>query len=121
MLEQQLAQLNQQVIHFYREGRFEQAIDLATQACDLIRRQCGPQHPDLAAILADLANLYRAAGNPTGAEPLYQEALAVARAAWGEQHPEVATSLTHLAAFYEAVGNETAAEPLYQQAVAIRR
>src|SRR6266571_9052283 len=69
MFEQQLASLNQQVIEAYRAGQYQQAIDLATQACDLVRRQCGPNHPDVAAILTDIGNMYRAADNPAGAEP----------------------------------------------------
>ena len=46
----------------------------------------GPDHPDVAASLNNLAELYRAQGKYADAEPLYQRALVI-RAKRTEQNP----------------------------------
>lgn len=51
----QIDRLDQQVIQLYQQGRYEQAIQPATKACDLARRHLGKEHPDFAASLSNLA------------------------------------------------------------------
>ncbi len=80
----------------------------------------GPEHPDVAYSLNNLAELYRAQGAYAEGEPLYQRALVIRENVLGPEHPDVATSLNNLAELYRAKGAYAEAEPLYQRALAIR-
>ena len=51
----------------------------------------GPEHPDVANSLNNLAALYQAQGRYAEAEPLYKRALAISEKALGPEHPDVAT------------------------------
>ena len=57
----------------------------------------GPDHPDVAKALTNLAVLSRAQGRDYIAEPLYRRALLIREKALGPHDPEVATSLSNLA------------------------
>jgi tetratricopeptide (TPR) repeat protein len=118
---QQIAHLNQQVVQLYYQGRYEQAIRLATRARDLIRQHLGKDHPQFATSLNGLAELYASMGNYAAAEPLYRQALEINRAALGDNHPDFAAGLNRLANLYRLMGNSTAAEPLFRQALEINR
>jgi tetratricopeptide (TPR) repeat protein/CHAT domain-containing protein len=111
--------LNQQVIELYRAGRYGEAIPLATEALRIRETALGPEHPDVATSLNNLAELYKGQGNYSAAEPLYQRALRVWEAALGPDHPDVANSLNNLALLYSDQGNYSAAEPLYQRALRV--
>ncbi|MGG6241016.1 tetratricopeptide repeat protein [Nodosilinea sp. AN01ver1] len=60
-------------------------------------------------------------GRYSGAEPLYQDALAMRKRLLGDEHPAVATSLNNLAMLYDNQGRYGEAEPLYQDALAMRK
>jgi tetratricopeptide (TPR) repeat protein len=53
----------------------------------------GPEHPDTALSLNNLAALYHATGAYAKAEPLFERALAIREKAPGRQHPDTALSL----------------------------
>ena len=57
----------------------------------------GPDHPDVATSLNDLASLYDTQGDYAKAEPLYKRSLSIWEKALGPDHPDVATSLNNLA------------------------
>jgi CHAT domain-containing protein len=80
----------------------------------------GPEHPDVASSLNNLANLYRVQGKYGEAEPLYERSLAISEKAVGPEHPYVAQSLNNLANLYRVQGKYGEAEPLYKRALAIR-
>jgi hypothetical protein len=48
----------------------------------------GPEHPDVADSLHDLASLYYRQGRYPEAEPLYQRALAIREQQLGPEHPD---------------------------------
>ena len=81
----------------------------------------GDDHPDYAASLNNLAELYRSMGIYSDAEPLYRQATEIWRKSLGEDHPDCATSLNNLALMYYSIGRYNDAEPLYRQATEIRR
>ena len=58
----------------------------------------GPEHPETANSLNNLAVLYSSMGDYAKAEPLYRRALAICEKALGPEHPDTATSLNSLAA-----------------------
>jgi CHAT domain-containing protein len=62
----------------------------------------GPDHPNVATALNNLAGLYQAQGRYTEAEPLYMRSLAVREKALGPEHPNVATSHNNLAVLHLA-------------------
>lgn len=80
----------------------------------------GPEHPQVAATIVDLASLYRAQSRFTQAEPLYQWALTLQRKTLGPDHPDVADSLEEYAALLRQTNRETEAAQTEAQARAIR-
>jgi CHAT domain-containing protein/Tfp pilus assembly protein PilF len=112
-------QLNQQVYQLLNQGQYTAAMPLAERALAIREKVLGPEHPDVAESLNNLANLYGELGNYSQAEPLHQRALAIAEKVLGPEHPDVARSLNNLAALYRDMGNYSQAEPLYQRALAI--
>jgi tetratricopeptide (TPR) repeat protein len=85
----------------------------------ICEQQLGPQHPDTANCLNNLAILYEAQGKHEQAEPLLVRALSIREQQLGPQHPDTAQSLNNLAALYRDQGKFAEAEPLYQRALAI--
>jgi tetratricopeptide (TPR) repeat protein len=79
----------------------------------------GPDHPDVATDLNNLALILRALGQPEAARPLQERALAIDEAAYGPDHPDVATALNNLALILQALGQPEAARPLQERALAI--
>jgi tetratricopeptide (TPR) repeat protein len=68
----------------------------AVAALAIRENTLGPNHPDTAAALNDLALLLKEKGDYDGAEPLYRRALAIREKALGPNHPDTAHSLTNL-------------------------
>jgi CHAT domain-containing protein/Tfp pilus assembly protein PilF len=112
--------LHGQVLQYYATGRYQQAIPLAQRALAITEKALGPEHPDTALSLSDLAALYQATGAYAKAEPLHQRALAIREKALGPDHPDTSVSLNNLAELYRATGAYAKAEPLYRRALAIR-
>jgi CHAT domain-containing protein/Tfp pilus assembly protein PilF len=117
---QEAEALNQQVLQFYQQGRFTDAIPLAQRALAMREKALGPEHPDTAKSLNNLAALYEATGAYGQAEPLHRRALAIHENTLGPNHPDTATSLNNLAGVYQKMGAYAQAEPLYKRALAIR-
>jgi tetratricopeptide (TPR) repeat protein len=116
---EEAVQLNAQVMKLYAAGRFGEAIPLAQKALAIREKALGPEHPDTASSLNNLALLYEATGAYAQAEPLLKRALAIGEKALGPEHPNTATSLNNLAGLYEAMGAYAQAEPLLKRALAI--
>ena len=68
----------------------------------LTEKTLGPDHPDVASALNNLAVLCRDQGRYAEAEPLFQRALAIAEKALGLDHPDISVRLGNLALVYEA-------------------
>lgn len=82
-------------------------------------RGYGPDHPEAAVALNNLAWLLRSAGRPAAAEPLYRRALAIDERASGPHGPEAAVDLNNLAELLRDTGRAGEAGPLYARAVGI--
>lgn len=52
--------LNQEAIKLYRAGNYERAVVVAKKAIEVVQENVGPDHPNVATSLENLANLYRA-------------------------------------------------------------
>ena len=79
----------------------------------------GPDHPDVATDLNNLAQLLRATNRLGEAEPLMRRALAIDEASYGPDHPAVARDLNNLALLLRATNRLGEAEPVYRRVVAI--
>jgi tetratricopeptide (TPR) repeat protein len=103
----------------YLLGDYADAQFLDERALALYEQVVGPDHPDIALSLNNLAMLYRAQGRYGAAEPLLQRALALVERVEGPNHPHVAVSLNNLALLYRVQGRYEVAEPLLQRALAL--
>ncbi|HXG24111.1 MAG TPA: tetratricopeptide repeat-containing protein [Chthonomonadales bacterium] len=112
--------LNQEVMELYRAGKYDRAVRVAQKALQVAEQNVGPDHPDVATSLNNLAVLYDTQGDYAKAEPLYKRALAIWEKALGPDHPDVATILENLAALYRATKRGSEAEALEQRAAKIR-
>ncbi len=105
--------------YLQERGRYADAEPLSQLALRIREQQLGPEHPDVATSLNNLANLYSQQGNDTMAEPLFQRALRIRERLLGSEHPETAQSLNDLANLYYKQSKDMEAEPLYKRALYI--
>ena len=66
--------LNREVMELYRAGEYDRAVAVAQKALHTAERNVGPDHPDVATSLENLAALYRALKRDSEAEALEQRA-----------------------------------------------
>jgi CHAT domain-containing protein/Tfp pilus assembly protein PilF len=109
----------EQVQTLYQQRKVREAIPLQEQELTWTEKTYGPDHPDTAFSLNNLAFLYFIQGAYAKAEPLYLRALAIREKALGPDHPDTATSLNNLAGLYHSQGAYAKAEPLYLRSLAI--
>ena len=109
----------QKVQSLYQQGKFSEAIPLQEQVLAWTEKTYGPDHPNTATSLNNLAGLYDSQGASAKAEPLYLRALSIEEKALGPDHPDTATSLNNLASLYTNQGAYAKAEPLFLRALAI--
>jgi tetratricopeptide (TPR) repeat protein len=103
-----------------RQGDFVEAEQLYKRSVAISEKALGPNHPNVAATLNNLANVYKSQIRFGEAEEVSKRALAIRQKAFGANHPEVAQSLYNLASVYDLQGRYGEAEALYRRALAIR-
>jgi tetratricopeptide (TPR) repeat protein len=105
----------------YLHGRaaYSQAGRLFRNALAIREMALGPEHPETATSLNNLALLLRDQGEFASARPLYERALAIREKVRGPEHPETTTSLNNLAYLLSDQGDLAGARPLYERALAI--
>jgi tetratricopeptide (TPR) repeat protein len=108
-------------VGYYLDDRaqYAEAQTFYQRAIAIGEQTLGPEHPNLATWLNNLALLYKTQGKYEEAEPLYQRAIAIDEQALGPEHPELATDLNNLAELYREQGKYEEAEPLYRRAITI--
>ena len=102
-------------------GRVRQSRTALPGSAPDLAEGLGPEHPDTAPSLNNLAELYPAMGEYAKAEPLFQEALRIRQKVLGQNIPTRRPSLNNLAVLYQAMGEYAKAEPLLQEALRIRQ
>jgi tetratricopeptide (TPR) repeat protein len=102
----------------YQE-RYIEAERLHGRALSIRQNSGGPNHPDVAASLNALAEIYQKEGRYKKAESQAKHALRISEEL-GSEHPSVALSLSNLASAYRAQGRDEEAEALFIRALAIR-
>ena len=113
--------LNKRSIELFEAGRYQEAIPLSQRALSIREKDLGPDHPDVAQSLSNLATLFQAKGQYADAEPLYRRALIIREKVLGPAHPQLATSLSNLAVMYASEGRFADAELLHTRAIKIRK
>jgi CHAT domain-containing protein/Tfp pilus assembly protein PilF len=100
-------------------GEYAEAERLYRQVLAEAPRLWGEGSTNHAAVLNNLAALYRAMGRYAQAEPLNRRSLEISEAKLGKDHPAVARSLNNLAVLYRAMGRYAQAEPLNRRSLEI--
>jgi len=100
-LAEQAEAMNRSVMVLYDDGQYAEAIPLALQALEIRERALGPEHPNVAVSLNNLALLYATLGSYAKAEPLYLRALAILEKSFGPAHPHVAAARRNLDQMYQ--------------------
>jgi Tfp pilus assembly protein PilF len=80
----------------------------------------GPEHPDTATSLNDLAVLLQAQGELAVARTNFERALAIREKMLGPEHPKTAHVLNNLGLLLRDLGELEAARPYLERALAIR-
>ena len=101
-------------------GHYSAATEIWEQISGKLEKALGPDHPDTATSLNNLALLHNSQGLYTKAEPLFIRALAIFEKTLGPDHPDTAKSINNLALLHNNQGLYTKAEPLFIRALAIK-
>ena len=111
-------QLNERITHLFQQGRYQDALPLALDACGPANVGDAPAADvDRAESLEHLGNLYRELGSYPQAEPPLLQALSIRTALVGKEHPTYARTLNDLALLYVELAQYTQAEPLFRKAL----
>src|SRR5262249_18473979 len=86
-------------------AQYAEAEPLCKRALDIREKALGPEHPDTANSLNNLAALYYSQGRYAEAEPLYRRAL-------GPEHPHTVKVLENYAALLREMGREDEVDEL---------
>jgi tetratricopeptide (TPR) repeat protein len=84
--------LSSDVSIYESQGNYTEALRFYKNALAIYEKSLGPEHPDTANSLNNLAALYYKQGKLGEAMPLYQRALAIYEKSLGPEHPS--TKLT---------------------------
>jgi tetratricopeptide (TPR) repeat protein len=105
--------------YFQYRGQLRAAEPFFHRALAIDERSIGPEHPNVAIRLNNLALLLHDTNRLGEAEPLFRRALAMGERSYGPEHPEVAPYLSNLAVLLKDTNRPGEAEPLYRRALAI--
>ncbi len=118
---QEAKRLDTQAVRSYRAGRVAEATTLAKRSLAIKEKALGPEHPDVATSLNNLAVLYQAQGRYKDAGPLYRRALAIREKTLGPEHPNIVTTLNNMAKLYEKMGKKKEAAEFLERAEAMKK
>jgi tetratricopeptide (TPR) repeat protein len=105
--------------YLYSKGLYKEAEPFKRRALKIDETSFGPDHPDVASDLNNLASLLQDTNRLSEAEPLMRRALKIIEKSLGKNHPNVATALNNLAELLRETGRFEGAEPLYHRALKI--
>lgn len=105
--------------HLQMIGHLEAARPYFERALDIREQVLGPEHPDTAQSLNNLALLLKDQGEYAAARPYLERARQICEQALGQNHSHTANALNNLAGLLQDQGDYEAAQPLYEQALQI--
>jgi tetratricopeptide (TPR) repeat protein len=104
---------------YLKKALWAEAEPLMRRALAISEKSYGPEHPDVAIRVNNLASLLHVTNRLSEAEPLRRRALAIDEKSYGPEHPSVAIRLGNLAMLLKATNRLSEAEPLTIRALAI--
>jgi tetratricopeptide (TPR) repeat protein len=111
--------LNAAGYYLRQRARNTEAEPLYQSSLSITQALHGPDHPEVAIRLNNLAALLQATNRLAEAEPLMRRALDIDERAYGSDHPDVAVDLNNLAQLLQATNRLKEAEPLMRRALDI--
>lgn len=112
-------ELNNQMAQLYQEGKYEEAIQLGEKTIQAGEKAFGPDHPNVAKSLYNIAGCYYIQNKLDKAEPLFNRALKIKTKAFGPMHPEVADLINLMGNIFSLQGKNHKAEGAYNDALTI--
>jgi tetratricopeptide (TPR) repeat protein len=100
-------------------NRLAEAEPLMRRALAIDEASYGADHPNVAIVLNNLAQLLQATNRLAEAEPLMRRALAIDEASFGAEHPNLAIRLNNLASLLHDTNRRAEAELLMRRALEI--
>src|ERR1700744_2226433 len=116
----ELPALHAKVIELENSGRYAEAIGFAQRELAIQEKTFGPDHPDVATSLNQLAQLYGKQGRYPDAEPMLKRARAIWEKTLGPNNVKVGAAISNLAELYRSEGRNAEAEPLFKQSLSIQ-
>jgi tetratricopeptide (TPR) repeat protein len=92
---------------------------LLRRALAIDEKSYGPEHPNVAGRLSNLAAVLQSENRLSEAEPLLRRALTIDGKTYGAEHPKIAIRLNNLAKLLQAENRLAEAEPLLHRSVVI--
>lgn len=119
-LELHAAKLAQTFAHWLQDsGRPAEAESFFRRALHIEEKRLGPDHPEMAPRVRDLASVLRLRGREGEAEALARRALALTEQAFGPEHPEVVGDLYLVAGCLRSKDSLAEAEGMLRRALGI--
>ncbi|MEZ4315727.1 MAG: serine/threonine-protein kinase, partial [Polyangiaceae bacterium] len=109
-----------QGIAFLAMGRFADAKAAHERALALRESAAGPDHPETAVSLHNLATALCAMGDCRAARPLFERAVTLSEKTIGPEHPGTAMTLSNLGNVLRRIGEHEAALSAHKRALAIK-
>ena len=118
--DRQARRLTEEARQLRNGGKYDTALPLAERALAIREKALGPDHPDVALSLFNLAWLAKVKQDFAQAEALYKRALDIQERALGPDHRAVTTTLNDMAVMYNQRGDHETALQMHQRVLAIR-
>lgn len=115
------ADFEKQMVEFFNQGKFAEAIPVAVNAKDAAKREFGDTSAKYILGLTNLAFLYEKTDNYAATIPLYKEVAAIRKQTVGFAHPTYAVTLNDIGNSYFAMKEYSLAEPFYAEALVIQK
>lgn len=109
-------ELTSQVMKLYSSGDYEQGVKVAKRALQVAQENDGPDHPNVALSLGNLAELYEAQKEYAKAEPLYKRSVKILEKAYGQDSQFLVPTLLNMASLYNNTGRENEAQKMMERA-----
>jgi tetratricopeptide (TPR) repeat protein len=108
--------LTGEVMKLYSAGDYAAGVKVAKRALQLAEKNDGPDHPNVALSLGNLAELYEAQRKYAKAEPLYKRSLEILEKKFGQDSPFLVPTLLNMASLYNNIGRENDAHKMMERA-----
>ncbi len=92
---------NAQAVSLYKQAQYAKAVDIGQGAVKNAEASFGPDHPNVAVSLNNLAAAYLSLAEYNKAEPLFKRALSIDEKIFGRSHPNAAADRANLEELYK--------------------